>query len=67
MILSLQPLIGAIAAGCCAVIKPSELVPSYARLIAELLPKYLDTTAYRVVNGGVEETTKLLSLQWDHS
>ncbi|TFK50665.1 aldehyde dehydrogenase [Heliocybe sulcata] len=66
MILSMQPLIGAISAGCPAVIKPSEVAPAYAALIAELIPKYLDPTAYAVVNGGVAETTKLLELQWDH-
>ncbi|KAF8549820.1 aldehyde dehydrogenase [Imleria badia] len=65
-ILTFQPLIGAIAAGCCAVIKPSEAVPHLSQLIAELLPKYLDPSAYRVVNGGVPEATKLLELQWDH-
>ncbi|KAG6330829.1 hypothetical protein ID866_8261, partial [Astraeus odoratus] len=64
--LTFQPLIGAIAAGCCAVVKPSEAVPHFSKLIAELLPKYLDTSAYRVVNGAVPETTKLLELQWDH-
>lgn len=66
MILTLQPLLGAIAAGCCAVVKPSELAPAYAKLIAELLPKYLDQSAYRVVNGAVEETTRLLEFPWDH-
>lgn len=66
MILSLQPLIGAISAGCPAVVKPSEIAPAYAQLLAELMPKYLDPEAYRVVNGGVMETTKLLELQWDH-
>ncbi|KAH7922135.1 aldehyde dehydrogenase [Leucogyrophana mollusca] len=66
MILSLQPLIGAIAAGCCAVVKPSELVPSFSQLLATLIPKYLDPAAYQVVNGGVAEASKLLELQWDH-
>ncbi|KAA1467037.1 aldehyde dehydrogenase [Dentipellis sp. KUC8613] len=66
MILSLQALIGAIAAGCPAVIKPSEISANYAQLLSELLPKYLDQSAYRVVNGGVEETTRLLELKWAH-
>ncbi|KAL0956316.1 hypothetical protein HGRIS_002469 [Hohenbuehelia grisea] len=66
MILTLQPLIGAIAAGCCAIIKPSEFSPAYSTLLAELLPKYLDTSAYRVVLGGIPETTRVLELQWDH-
>ncbi|KIM65527.1 hypothetical protein SCLCIDRAFT_1212262 [Scleroderma citrinum Foug A] len=66
MILTLQPLIGAIAAGCCAVLKPSEAVPHFSNLIADLIPKYLDSSAYRVVNGAIPETSKLLELQWDH-
>ncbi|KAH0833838.1 aldehyde dehydrogenase [Lanmaoa asiatica] len=66
VILTFQPLIGAIAAGCCAVLKPSEAVPHVSQLFADLLPKYLDPSAYRVVNGAVQEATKLLELQWDH-
>ncbi|KAG0694964.1 aldehyde dehydrogenase [Suillus ampliporus] len=66
MILSFQPLIGAIAAGCTAVLKPSELIPTYSQLLAEIVPKYLDPNAYRIVNGAVPETSKLLELQWDH-
>ena len=67
MILSLQPLMGAIAAGCPAVIKPSEVCPTYSSLLASLLPKYLDQSAYRVVNGSVPEVSHLLKLKWDHS
>ncbi|KAF8428056.1 aldehyde dehydrogenase [Boletus edulis BED1] len=65
-ILNSQPLMGAIAAGCCAVLKPSEVSPHLSQLVTDLLPKYLDPSAYRVVNGAVSETTKLLELQWDH-
>jgi aldehyde dehydrogenase (NAD+) len=60
------PLIGAIAAGCPCILKPSEFNPSCAQLLAELFPKYLDTTAYRIVNGAAPETTALLELKWDH-
>jgi len=35
-------------------------------LLADLLPKYLDPELYKVINGAVPETTKLLELQWDH-
>ncbi|KAG1760993.1 aldehyde dehydrogenase [Suillus occidentalis] len=66
MILSFQPLIGAIAAGCTAVLKPSELVPTFSQLLAEIVPKYLNPNTYRVVNGAVPEISKLLELQWDH-
>ncbi|KAJ7146893.1 aldehyde dehydrogenase [Mycena epipterygia] len=64
MYLSLQPLLGAIAAGCCAVVKPSEISPHYSALLSKLVPKYLDSRAYRVVLGGVPEITKLLELQF---
>ncbi|KAJ7770949.1 aldehyde dehydrogenase family 3 member B1-like protein, partial [Mycena maculata] len=63
IILSLQPLVGAIAAGCCAVLKPSEISLSYSTLLADLAPKYLDPSAFQIVLGGVPETTKLLELQ----
>ncbi|KAI0053240.1 aldehyde dehydrogenase [Auriscalpium vulgare] len=61
-----EPLIGALAAGCTAVIKPSEVAPHNAALMAELVPKYLDHSAVRVVNGSVPETTRLLELKWAH-
>ena len=66
LVLSLQPLYAAIAAGCPAVVKPSEYAPAYAALLADLLPKYLDSSAYVVVNGAVPETSKLLELKWAH-
>ena len=60
------PLIGAIAAGNCAVVKPSEISPNVSALIAKWLPKYLDRRAVQVVEGGVPETTALLREKWDH-
>ena len=47
--------------------KPSEVAPNYASLLAEMLPKYLDPRAYKVVLGSVPEITKILELKWDHS
>ncbi len=64
--LVLLPLIGAVAAGNCVVLKPSELAPNVSALIAKWLPKYLDPRAIRVVEGGVPETTALLREKWDH-
>ncbi|KAH0826687.1 Aldehyde/histidinol dehydrogenase [Lanmaoa asiatica] len=58
--------IGAIAAGNCFVLKPSELAPATSGLIAELIPKYLDSDVVRIIMGGIPETTKLLELPWDH-
>ncbi|KAF9357172.1 Aldehyde dehydrogenase [Mortierella sp. AD094] len=52
--------IGAIAAGCTAVLKLSEVAPHTAKALTELIPRYLDNRAYIVINGGPSETTKLL-------
>ncbi|MBS3822653.1 MAG: aldehyde dehydrogenase family protein [Wenzhouxiangellaceae bacterium] len=64
--LVLAPLIPAIAAGNCAVLKPSEITPNASKVLAELLPKYLDREAFAVVEGAVPETTALLEQKWDH-
>ena len=64
--LLLAPLVAAIAAGNCAVLKPSELAEHTSALIARLLPRYLDSNAYQVVEGGVEQTTEVLKQKFDH-
>ena len=40
--LTLMPVAGAIAAGNCVIIKPSEVSSASAEMMAELIPKYLD-------------------------
>ncbi|XP_008154457.2 aldehyde dehydrogenase family 3 member A2 isoform X4 [Eptesicus fuscus] len=65
-VLTMQPLIGAIAAGNAVIIKPSELSENTAKILAKLLPQYLDQDLYVVVNGGVDETTELLKQRFDH-
>ncbi|TFK48922.1 NAD-dependent aldehyde dehydrogenase [Heliocybe sulcata] len=64
--LAMSPLAGAIAAGNAVVLKPSELTPAIGVLLAELFPKYMDPELYRVVNGAIPETSKLLELSWGH-
>ncbi|XP_078404316.1 aldehyde dehydrogenase, dimeric NADP-preferring-like [Cetorhinus maximus] len=64
--LVIQPLVGAIAAGNAAVLKPSEVSGNTAQLLGKLLPQYLDKDLYPVINGGVEETTEILKQQFDH-
>jgi aldehyde dehydrogenase (NAD+) len=64
--LLLSPLVGALAAGNCVVGKPSEVAPATAAALAELLPKYLDTDAVAVVEGGVAETQALLAQRFDY-
>lgn len=60
--LAFMPLCAAIAAGNCAVIKPSELSPHSAALIADLVPKYLDKSCFKVITGKL-----YLSCCWSNS
>lgn len=64
--LLLMPLIGALAAGNSVVLKPSELAPTVSATVAELIPQYLDAEAVQVIEGGVEETTRVLEHPFDH-
>lgn len=64
-LLSLDPVIGAIAAGNTVVLKPSEIAPATSSVLAKLLGEYMDVTAVRVVEGAIPETTALLELKWD--
>lgn len=64
--LTIGPMIAAIAAGNSVVLKPSELAPTCSSLLAHLIPQYLDTGLFNVVEGGVEETTELLKQKFNH-
>ncbi|XP_014644970.1 PREDICTED: aldehyde dehydrogenase, dimeric NADP-preferring [Ceratotherium simum simum] len=64
--LTIQPMVGAIAAGNAVVIKPSELSENMATLLATIIPQYLDKDLYAVINGGVSETTEVLKERFDH-
>ena len=63
--LCMAPLIGAIAAGCCAVVKPSELAPATAAVVKELLDGIFDSRHIRTILGGREETAALWSQPFD--
>lgn len=65
IMLSLAPLVSALAAGNAAVLKPSEVSPACSALLGALLPRYLDAEAVTLVQGGVEETTLLLRERFD--
>ncbi len=64
--LCLAPLISALAAGNCAVIKPSEQAPHTSAVIATRLKDYLDRSAICVIEGGVEEGKALLEQRFDY-
>ncbi|KVI09439.1 Aldehyde dehydrogenase, C-terminal [Cynara cardunculus var. scolymus] len=50
--LSLEPIIGAIAAGNAVLLKPSEIAPTCSSVLAETIYYYLDNSAIKVVEGG---------------
>ena len=64
--LTLLPMAGAIAAGNCVVVKPSDVSTACEKFIAEQLPKYLDNECFPVIMGGVKETTELLKQKFDY-
>ncbi|KAK9122519.1 hypothetical protein Sjap_012121 [Stephania japonica] len=63
--LSLEPLIGAVAAGNVVVLKPSELAPASSSFLAKTLPMFLDSKAIKVVEGAADTAKELLEKKWD--
>ncbi|MBP7738652.1 MAG: aldehyde dehydrogenase [Spirochaetes bacterium] len=64
--LIIAPLIAAIAAGNCAVIKPSELAPATSRLVAKIIRETFGDNYITVIEGGIEETGALLKEKFDY-
>ena len=64
--LLLAPLVGALAAGNCVLLKPSELAPATSAAIAARLVEYLDGDAVAVVEGDADTATALLAQRFDH-
>ncbi|XP_076659458.1 aldehyde dehydrogenase type III isoform X5 [Halictus rubicundus] len=64
--LCIIPLMGAIAAGNCVILKPSELSSATSELFARIIPQYLDSECVQVVLGGINETTELLKQRFDY-
>ena len=61
-----EPLIGAIAAGNTAIVKPSELTPNVAKVIRNIIEDAFDSNYVSVVEGGIKKTQELLSLPFDY-
>ncbi|HOO68992.1 MAG TPA: aldehyde dehydrogenase [Bacteroidales bacterium] len=66
LLLSLEPLVGAIAAGNCAVIKPSAYSPATSSIIARIIAECFPPEYCTVVEGGREENSGLLALPFDY-
>lgn len=64
--LTLGPAIGAIAAGNTVVLKPSEVAPASAAVMADLVPKYLDNDAIAVVEGDGACSQELIEQGFDY-
>lgn len=64
--LAIAPLIGAIAAGNCAILKPSELTPKTSALMAKIISENFPKEYVTVVEGGVETSTALLKEKFDY-
>lgn len=64
--LTIGPLISAIAAGCPAIIKPSELTPHTSDLIKAMVKELFDPSEVQVIIGDVEVSQSLLEHPFDH-
>ena len=64
--LALGPLVSCLAAGNSAIVKPSELTPATSAVIAKIIASAFDPDLVAVVEGGVETSTALLELPFDH-
>lgn len=64
--LSLAPVIAALTAGNCVILKPSEVSPATAAVLAKRVPEYLDASCVQVVEGDASVANELLSLPFNH-
>ena len=64
--LTLVPLIGALACGNCAVVKPSKDSPAVSRVMARILKETFSQNYVYTVLGGREENQKLLAEKFDY-
>jgi len=64
--LLIEPLIGAMTAGNCAVLKPSELAPHTAAVVTAMITEFFDPNYICAVEGSVDTNTALLALPFDY-
>lgn len=63
--LSLSPIIAAMAAGNCCILKPSEIAENTMKAMASIINENFPPEYLYVYEGGIEETTALLQLKFD--
>lgn len=64
--LTFGPLVSAIAAGNCVVLKPSEMTPHSSALMKKMIRELFDESEVALLEGGVEVSTELLKLPFNH-
>ena len=64
--LLIVPLVSAIAAGNCAMLKPSELSPATSTVLLKLINNNFDPKEIACFEGGIETSEALLELPFDH-
>ena len=63
--LLLNPLVGAISAGCTAMLKPSPYVPNVSRVLTEMIRATFPEEYIAIVEGNREVNQMLLAERWD--
>lgn len=63
--LSFAPVVSAIVAGCTVVLKPSEIPSNTSAAMAQIINSNFDPNFFKVVEGGIPETTALLNEKFD--
>lgn len=66
LLLTLSPLVGAISAGCTAVVKPSAYAPNTSAAVAKILGEIYPPHYIAVVEGGRQENAQLLDQHFDY-
>ena len=66
MLLTLEPLIGAVAAGNCCVLKPSAYSPATSAVMAKLIREAFPSDYVTVIEGGRKENEDLLNQKFDY-
>ena len=64
--LAMEPVVGAIAAGNCVVMKPSAYSPATSAVMAKLVAETFDSRFFTVVEGGRAENQALLDQKFDY-
>ncbi|KAJ5110206.1 hypothetical protein N7532_002851 [Penicillium argentinense] len=66
ILLLLQPMVAAIAAGCTMILKPSDMAPATQDLLLDIIPQYLDRDAIRCISAGPQEMQYILERRYGH-